>query len=47
MIAFVYGGQDTDADDDGITDLNATPINGSFFVYISREQMEKGGRIVI
>ena len=47
MIAFVYGGQDTDADDDGTPDTSPTPVNGSFYVYIPREQMEQGRRIII
>lgn len=47
MIAFVYGGQDTDPDDDGTTDASPTSVNGSFFVYIPREQMEQGRKIII
>lgn len=47
VLAFVYGWQDTDADDDGIADVSPTGVNGSFFVYIPREQIEQGRKIII
>jgi hypothetical protein len=41
IIVNVSGGQDTDADDDGMRDMTPTPIVGSFRMIVLRSSLER------